>query len=278
MADNDQDNDEYKFDELESFDSESMDDTHQSANPASSRSEGLDSERKNIIRNAVIVVGAIILAMVMYKLIAMMFSGKNTVVTNKNAITPIAQVSPEPTPKPSTPAPIIATPTPTPTPVLEQHPAPSVVDTDLKEKVAAIEQSQQSVKAEVSSVGQQVGTVNNNINNLNTQIANLNQIISNLSNQVTKQSQEINTLMARSQPKPVKRVVRHVKVMQQRITFYIQAVIPGRAWLIGSNGSTLTVREGTKVAGYGTVKLIDSIQGRILTSSGQVIKFSQEDS
>ncbi|HAF87135.1 MAG TPA: type IV secretion protein IcmG, partial [Legionellales bacterium] len=61
-------------------------------------------------------------------------------------------------------------------------------------------------------------------------------------------------------------------------SYYIKAVIPGRAWLIAANGSTLTVSEGTNIKGYGMVKLIDSTQGRILTSSGRVIRFSQQDS
>ena len=62
------------------------------------------------------------------------------------------------------------------------------------------------------------------------------------------------------------------------VYYYIQAVIPGRAWLVSSQGLTITVREGTSVPGYGIVKLIDPNQGRILTSSGRTITFSQQDS
>jgi len=164
----------------------------------------------------------------------------------------------------------------TPVPVQVQQPVITQTDPDLKQKVAAIELSQQSVRSEVSAVNNQVSAVSSNLNNLNTEISHLNQVISNLSAQVAKQSDEISVLMARSQPKPIKPVVQ--RVVKQPIIYYIQAVIPGRAWLIGSNGSTLTVREGTRIYGYGVVKLIDSMQGRILTSSGQVIKFSQEDS
>lgn len=161
--------------------------------------------------------------------------------------------------------------------VQQQPPAVQENDTALQQKVASIEASQQTVQSEVSSMSQQVGNVNNNVNALNAQITKLNQMITDLNTQVVKQSEVINVLMERTKPKPVKRVVR-VRTVAPQIIYYINAVIPGRAWLIGTNGSTLTVREGTKIAGYGTVKLIDSMQGRVLTSSGRVIRFSQEDS
>lgn len=269
MAENDQDNDEYKFAELDSVDNESMGDEH-GLNKATTTGNAQFSERKNIKRNALIAVGLIVFAMVMYKLIGLMFTKKSSTESAQTAITPVAQVTPQPIQTEITPTPTI---TPV---VVETQPVLNTGDADLKQKVSAIELSQQTVRSEVNTVGQQVGAVNNNINNLNTKIANLNQVIENLSNQVTTQSQELNILMARSQPKKVKHVVHQIQV--QRIIYYLKAVIPGRAWLIGSNGSTLTVREGTKVAGYGTIKLIDSMQGRVLTSSGQIIRFSQEDS
>ncbi|GEM_PF-4405960 len=58
----------------------------------------------------------------------------------------------------------------------------------------------------------------------------------------------------------------------------LQAIIAGRAWLVCSNGETLTVRQGTQVYNYGEVRYIDAISGQVLTSSGQTITFSQEDS
>ena len=58
----------------------------------------------------------------------------------------------------------------------------------------------------------------------------------------------------------------------------LQAIIAGRAWLVCSNGETLTVRQGTQVYNYGEVRYIDAISGRVLTSSGQTITFSKEDS
>ncbi len=260
MADNDQNNDEYNFAELDSMDNETMADIETKETTYKRTSQNPFSDRKDILRNGLIAIGLIIFAFVLYKFLGSMFTKKPEPTTP--VIQPIAQ-DPQPVQTVVTPVPA------QPTPVAQ-------VDPDLKQKVAAMDIAQQSIRTEVSSLSDQVGGVNSTINNLNTEVAKLNQVITELSNLVTKQSQEISILMVRTQPKVVKVVKKQILV--QRITYYIQAVIPGRAWLIGSNGSTLTVREGTKIAGYGVVKLIDSIQGRVLTSSGQVIKFSQEDS
>lgn len=260
MEDNDQ-NDEYKFAELDSLDNGPMDeiDSDLNHNPSNQTTY---PPKKDVRRNALIVVGLIIAAMILYKLVGYMFSGQAQQVAATQTITPVI-VQPTPTITPVDTTPVIQ---PTPT---------SNVNSELQQKVSAIEVGQQSVKSDISVISDQVNTVNSNVNNINNQVATLNNTIQNLTNQLAKQSEEITLLMARSQPKKVKTVVKQVT---QPINYYIQAVIPGRAWLIGSNGSTLTVREGTRIAGYGVVKLIDSMQGRVLTSSGRTIKFSQDDS
>lgn len=273
MADNDQ-NDEYKFAELDSLENESLETSEfDTKSSIPEGSVGMEP-KKNIKRNALIAVGVIVFAMLMYKFIGGMFS--KTTPPPKESVTPAPVVEMPPTPQPIAQTEIPPEPI-QPQPVVQTQPTVVQEDSALQQKVASIEASQQTVQAEVSSMSQQVGNVNNNVNALNAQITKLNQMISDLNNQVVKQSEVINVLMERTKPKPIKRVI-HVRPMAPQINYYINAVIPGRAWLIGTNGSTLTVREGTKIAGYGTVRLIDSMQGRILTSSGRVIRFSQEDS
>ncbi|QMT61285.1 type IVB secretion system protein IcmG/DotF [Legionella sp. PC997] len=274
MADNDQ-NDEYKFEELDSLENESLDTSEFDTKSSAPARPGGMGPQKNIKRNALIAVGVIVFAMLMYKFIGGMFSKSPPPPKESITPAPIAEITPPPAPPvteiPQEPIqPVVQEPSPQTSALQESNAA-------LQQKVASIEASQQSVQSEVSSMNQQVGNVNNNVNALNAQITKLNQMITDLNNQVVKQSEVINVLIERTKPKPVKRVVRIQHVAPQ-INYYINAVIPGRAWLIGTNGSTLTVREGTKIAGYGTVKLIDSMQGRVLTSSGRVIRFSQEDS
>ena len=280
MADNDQ-NDEYKFAELDSLENEPLETSEFDTKGSTPARPGGVEPGKNIKRNALITVGIIVFIMLMYKFIGGMFS-KTTPTTPQENLNPapVAEITPSPQPQPQPqvtqteipPEPVQPKPVVQPQPQVTQE-----NNSELQQKVASIEASQQTVQSEVSSMSQQVGNVNNNVNALNAQITKLNQMITDLNNQVVKQSEVINVLMERTKPKPVKPVAR-VRTLTPQIIYYINAVIPGRAWLIGTNGSTLTVREGTKIAGYGTVRLIDSMQGRVLTSSGRVIRFSQEDS
>lgn len=267
MAENDQNNDEYKFAELDSYDNDLMGDSKKDSAGSFDSQQGQEPKSNDFFRKVLIVIGTVIFIMVMYKVItAFFFKGKTEVAETKPTIPPVTQqITPQPQPvqQPSSLTPI------------QVQPAVVEVDPNFKQRVSAIEVMQESLKNEVSSLSAQVNSINNNINSLNTQIGKMNMIIESLTTQIAKQSEALNVLMVKSQPK---RVVRVAKPVVQRIYFYLQAVIPGRAWLIGSNGSTLTVREGSKIPGYGIVKLIDSIQGRVLTSSGQVIRFSQDDS
>lgn len=253
MADKDLDNDEYKFSEADFQDSDPLLD--KSSGEDMSSKYGIPVANTNVRRNAFIAVGLLIFLILMYSL----FSSRKTKPTPLPAV-PVAQVTapavqPEPT----------SIPAPAPVPVQE-------VDSDLKQKVATIETNQQNVTTQVSSMSQQLSTMSTSVSSLNDEINKLNQVINALSSQMAKQSQEIRIMMLRSK--------RSAQVLpeRQRIRYYIKAIIPGRAWLIGSNGSTLSIREGIQLNGYGVVKLIDSLQGRVLTSSGKVIRFSQDDS
>ncbi|NNM58805.1 MAG: hypothetical protein HKM04_03220 [Legionellales bacterium] len=59
--------------------------------------------------------------------------------------------------------------------------------------------------------------------------------------------------------------------------YYVQAVIPGRAWLKSSNGQIITVTTGDAVPGYGTVETIDSQSGVVTTSTGTKIMFGIDE-
>lgn len=267
MADKDQYNDEYQFADLDAMTPDTGDEGDvMAADPISSeepQSVG-PSDTNNVKRNALIVVALVILIMIIYKFVGSIFSDKNTPV---KATTPTVTV----------PAPAAVQVRPLTSPVATPAPVTSEpnVDVQISQKLSAIEVSQQSMRTDVSSVSSQIGGINTNLNTLVAKIAELDGIISNLSAKLDDQARVIEQLTARRQAKKVHYAPRKAAHYPK---YYIQAVIPGRAWLIATNGATLTVREGTIIAGYGMVKLIDPNQGRIITSSGQVIRFSQEDS
>ncbi len=272
MADNDQQNDEYQFADLDAMTPDSGDDTEYRGDSLNTpevdeKTPRAHAAENNIKRNALIVIVLVIAIMVLYKLMGSFFSG--TKLPEKVAPT-IMKTTPAPTPT-AAPAPTF-----TPTPVLPMPQTnPPKDDVQINQKLSALELGQQGMRSDISSVSSQMGGINTNLNAIVAKIAELNAIISNLNTKLDEQAHEIQRLT-------VHRVAKKTHYSSSRAAsypkFYIQAVIPGRAWLIATNGATLTVREGSVIAGYGMVKLIDPNQGRVTTSSGQVIRFSQEDS
>ena len=268
MADKDELNDEYQFADLDAMAPDSSEDTQDDSEKRKPlEQEEADISRQNMKRNGAIAVVGLIVIILLYKLLGGYFSQKQEP-TNMVAATPsitAAPVVPEPMP-------ISA---PTPQPVQNANPVP---DTQLTQKIASLQVNQESVKSEVATVGNQLNVMSTNMNELITKVGELNKDIASLSAKIDEQSHEIDRLTILKVHPPVHRVTPRSSSNTASSRYYIQAVIPGRAWLIASNGSTLTVREGTVVPGLGAVKLIDPTQGRVLTTSGQVIRFSQEDS
>lgn len=263
MADNDQFDDEYHFADLD-MDSPVSEETETSTETPMPT---LDSNESNVRRNSLIVIAAVIVFLIFYKFIGSFFSTTKQA-TDDIAATPIIQPAP---------APVIQQPKVE--PVTVAPPVPAVVPNQdivqMNQKISSLELSQESLRNQVNSVSSQLGGINTNVNDLSEKIASLTQSLNTLMEKVDRQSSEINMLMDRTRPKPAPKVV---KERPAKPIYYIQAVIPGRAWLISPNGSTLTVRVGTLIQGYGVVSSIDAIQGRVMTSSGQVIRFSQRDS
>lgn len=257
MADKDQQNEDYEYADLESPENEFKDEIE--PEPAK---QSVSPDSNVVRRNALIVVGLVLGLFFIYKFIAPYFTG------SKEAVAP------------TMPPVVQTTPTPAPVPEVVQQPVAPVIqeaDEQLKKNVSTIEIGQQGMRSDIASLNSQVSGLNNKLDALTNQINSLNQALNALSNQVAQQSSEMNALMVKAEPKkPAPRA--RMRPAAPQITYHIQAVIPGRAWLIGSNGSILTVREGIRIRGYGVVQLIDPLQGRVLTSSGKVIRFSPEDS
>lgn len=125
MAEHDQNNDEYKFAELDSYDMDQAGESDLDSQASyQSGKEGL-TRKKDIKRNALIAIGVVIFIMVMYKIIGwMFFSDKSKQVTSQPAIPPVTQVA--------TPQPVQTIPT---TPIQQVQPTTVVEDdSDLKKK------------------------------------------------------------------------------------------------------------------------------------------------
>lgn len=266
MADNDDIKDEYHFSELDPLDPHVMDE-----DSASTSSDSVSIDRAKIggnkvRRNAMIAIAAFISVVVIYKFTGAALNEKKLdIVKAPSTLTPPPSAQPEvaSTPSPETVLPVI-------------RESVSLSNNDVQSKLSNVESSQESIRQDLSAFNGQVSGMTNNITALTEKLNGLTSTINALNEKLESQSLEIKKLSANHSVQHVKSY--RVKAESHLLKYYIQAVIPGRAWLVATNGNTLTVREGSTIPGYGIVKLIDPSQGRILTSSGQMIRFSQDDS
>lgn len=278
MADNNQ-NDEYHLSNEDDFNPTVLDNEPV---PLDSESSSATTGKKNINeikRNALIAVGLVIIVIIIFKLLGSLFTSKPV---EKANVPPVSVSTVEALPPP------INTPT-----QFQSEPAVSSANTSeltsvsqteldgskITQKLSVLEVSQQTIRSQMMTVNSQLEGVSASVNDLTIKMAALNQMIATLAAKVDQQAQTIALLTTKTaRPCPIVQKQRVFAPSQPTYTYYIQAVIPGRAWLVASNGATLTVREGTTIAGYGTVKLIDPLSGRVVMSSGRVIRFSQQDS
>ncbi|PJD90570.1 MAG: hypothetical protein CK424_07775 [Legionella sp.] len=186
-----------------------------------------------------------------------------------------------------TPIPVIAPATQIVTPVVQPQvqTAPRIEESTkvvvlnqnaVQEKLNDFEKTQAGLQTQISALSSQLANMNSNVNTMMSNFKSLNEQLAQLTVTVQNQSKLAAVITPKKQPQ--RPWPRHHDVNRQTVQYSLQAVIPGRAWLISSLGDTLTVREGTKLAHYGVVRYIDAKRGRVLTSSGQLIQFGQNDS
>lgn len=59
------------------------------------------------------------------------------------------------------------------------------------------------------------------------------------------------------------------------IRYYVRALMPGRAWLMGSDGISTSVTVGSQLPGYGRVTGIHVQTGQVSTSAGKVFGYRE---
>lgn len=143
--------------------------------------------------------------------------------------------------------------------------------------------NQKNIQNTMNAFNQQVSQMTSQMNTLAGSVQTLQQQLVDMQ---TKQALIISSMdeLTKSQKSRPTVIHHQEKTYRERVFvgpryfvhYYIQAIIPGRAWLINSEGQTLTVRLGSSVPGYGSVQAIDPLQGRVRMSSGKILRFNQD--
>jgi len=216
-------------------------------------------------RIGMVSLGLVIVVFAVYKIMGVFFSGP---ITKKNASQPpMMQTLNQPTPTIQQPTPMEqALPLPS-------QPTSSTTNQEVESKLAALESASQSNKNDLAQITTNVGAVNRSILTVNEKLTELNATLERLSNEVSFQRAQLDQM----KKKVVKRKTGMHK-SQPQVQYYLQAVVPGRAWIMGTGGKPITVREGSTIPGHGRVKSIDPHQGTVTTTDGATIKFNPDES
>ncbi len=284
MVDDNQKNDEYHFADLDglgiepdmsldsAFEGESESGEQKaegmSSPPGRGRFDALSPEAINIIRKGAIAVGALVLVVVFYKSVSSLFASK----ASKTEIAPVASKATKVTQPTSTSPSLVQR--------VNEAERTASVPGDVNEKLSSLKQEQSRIENDLSNVHKQLATVTQAVSDMTAKMEDIKQTMLVLSERMEQQSNQLARVqtMARSRKTTSSTLSEHKQVTPVRPTYSIQAIIPGRAWLMSKEGRTLTVSKGSSVPGYGVVRVINPQLGRVYTSSGRVIRFSKADS
>lgn len=267
--------DEYHFTEVDAsgvFDEET----------SSSKEEHTPTKSENNLKKVILMgIGVLLVGSLGYKFLGSIWSGSNTkreavqeqqashlgdVQSEKNAGIKVGSVA-DHTPKPVTqPVQAISMP--------EVHTiTKTITDPKLNEKLDSLQAASSSTSRSIGSINSNISQLQQMTQSLATKLNALNANLVILSQALEQQEAQLKKLTAKPKKKEVKKSTAPVK----RKIFFIQALIPGRAWLKSTEGETITVVKGTDLKGYGKVHSIDPRKGEVLTSSGSIITFSISD-
>ncbi len=282
MADDDQGNqDEYQFADLDVLGAEQdtaaspeddlaegLGDEGVASPPGRGRFDHLDPKVIKIIQKGAIAVVALVFVLFVYKIGSSFFTSKKSTPKTASIISANTNQS---TKTPAKTQPLIQTQT-----ALPMHSSGAASD----ETLSALRREQTQIENELSGIRNQISTIVQNINEMSSKFDDVKQTMLVLNERLEQQSQQMGRLkvMSRSSRVASSKPAPRPRSAAPKPIYSVQAIIPGRAWLMSSQGETLTVNRGSTVPGYGSVRLINAKLGRVFTSSGRVIQFSQADS
>ena len=252
-----QDNDEYQFADLDSVSPDRVEEdtlvTEKSAKADEFTSQSQDNDKQiDIMRKNVIIVVGLIFALVIFYRVYHWFSAKPI---DTPPATPIVKVQP-----------------------YKPLPVENTSNTDvntLKQNLSSLEDGTNKVQNDISMLTSQMQDMSAQLTSLTAELATVNASLNSANDKITAQEQAIKELIAMKK-RTIKRQFASKNVAPM-LVYYLKAIIPGRAWIMSTNGSAMTVSLGTTIPGYGRVTVIDPEQGKVGLSSGRVINFSPED-
>jgi intracellular multiplication protein IcmG len=150
-------------------------------------------------------------------------------------------------------------------------PAPGAVDNSvISGKIDYLAQQIEKSQSQVVQLSNQVAQLNRELSQAQTDQKGMKSAVFLLSKKVDA----VSGVVASMHKKPA---APHKKAAQSapKVTYYVRALMPGRAWLMGSDGISTSVTVGSQLLGYGRVTMIHVQTGQVSTSAGKVFSYRE---
>lgn len=254
----DQDNKSYSTDDEFKFSPDTTSEVESNAFSSEPSSKQLSNPFNNVNKqNLLILLGTIIMLFAVYKLSSLFFSAEKKIkaeVTGKSEVIK-AELKPASMP---VQVPVSQVPSPVAAPTPAQPMTSTAID---------------NLQNQYNTLQNQVASLATSVSNLQESISSMNDEINSVKNLMSQQKESLEKLQ--NPPKKVVKPVKKKVIPKIHYVYTIQAIIPGRAWLVDNFGQNLSVTEGQKLPGYGRIKLINPVTGKVITSTGAIISYGK---
>lgn len=139
----------------------------------------------------------------------------------------------------------------------------------MRQKIDTLSQQIQTMQSVVSTLNDSVTQNKTDIQSLSKSIETINASILDMN----KNTQVIYSMVK----KPVKSKRYRSWARFKPIYYHVKAIVPGRVWLESSEGSSVSLKVGDRLNGFGSVKSIDPDNGIVIMSSGTIFKYGRND-
>lgn len=153
------------------------------------------------------------------------------------------------------------------------------VDVELAKQLKALNQQNVSLAGRVQVLETQLAQTASQLSTYQTQAAAaqssadaMAKTVGQVETQMTQINNALQTLINASKSPTMPQAAMGPTMPPAR-NYFVQAIIPGRAWLKANNGQIITVGLGDLVPGFGKVVLIDPQNGVVQTDAGLTINY-----
>lgn len=159
---------------------------------------------------------------------------------------------------------------------VEKIPEPSISSVEINNLMTA----QKTVQNSMMGMSEQLAQINIHLTSQDKNNEAVQRILEDIQAKQNTNAVLLQEILMQIKMKPAAPVIhdRERRVFEPRkMEYFVQAVIPGRAWLVNEKGQATTVRVGSEIPGYGSVKEIDPPEGRVVMTSSKVFRFKHDD-